>query len=386
MHLTDNTLQSKKDRLHLFAYLTFMFVILIDPTNKLFHIKDIVFLGFLVLSVLLGRASFTRLPLKYFSLLMLLAFISLLSGMVIFGTDIMCGIPYFKALLIILAVIPLSSIKIDVLLRYNFYCSFILSVVVTGLFAAITLGYIDFQSFYDQSLENTTVIIATRQTLGIDVPMFYYKTMPFCFIGLVYALRHRYIIPVITQFAAIILAGSRTPLLLALSLVAYIVYDKYKRYFKYLIVTFGFGGLIYLLSLMLSAENRSDGDELKYRTVSELIGYSSIFGHGVGAPYWSSSLGEMITSSEVTYFEMLYQYGWLLYPFVLYIFFSPFFRLFKRGNAIDIRDFSIAYLAYLINAGTNPLLINSTGMYVFALSLVVLSKCRNDVNRYQLIR
>lgn len=385
MHLTDNSLQSNRDRLHLLAYLSFMFVILIDPTNKLFHIKDIVFLVFLAASVLLGRASFSRLPLKYFAVLMFLAFISLLSGMLFFGTDIMCGIPYFKALLIILSVIPLSSISIDNLLRYNYYCSFVLSVVITGLFAAITLGYIDFQSFYDQSLENTTVIIATRQTLGIDVPMFYYKTMPFCFIGLVYALRHRYLISIITQFAAIILAGSRTPLLLALALFAYIVYEKYKKYFKYLIITFGFGGVIYLLSLMLSAENRSDGDELKYKTVSELLDYSSIFGHGVGAPYWSSSLGEMITSSEVTYFEMLYQYGWLLYPFVLYIFFSPFFRLFKQKYPIDIRDFSVAYLAYLINAGTNPLLVNSTGMYVFALSLVVLSKCRKDVYKYKLI-
>lgn len=384
MHLTDNSFRGNKGKLQLFAYLSFMFVILIDPTNQIFHIKDIAFFGFIVVSVLMGRFSLPRLPLRYFAVLLTLAFISLFTGMMIFGTDIMCGIPYFRALLVIISFVPLSTIKIDVLLKYNYYCSFILSVVITVLFGAITLGYIDFQSFYEQSLENTTVIIASRQTLGITVPMFYYKTMPFCFLGLVYALRHRFIIPVITQFAAIILAGSRTPLLLALALVSYIIYEKYKKYFKYLIVIFCFGGVLYLLSLMLSAEHRSEGDVLKYQTASELINYSSFFGHGVGAPYWSSSLGEMITSSEVTYFEMIYQYGWLLYPFVLYIFFSPFFRLFKKKNAIDVRDFSVAYLAYLINAGTNPLLINSTGMYVFALCLVVLSKCRKDVSKNQL--
>ena len=78
----------------------------------------------------------------------------------------------------------------------------------------------------------------------------------------------------------------------------------------------------------------------------------------------------------MTYFEMLYQYGWLLFPFVLYIFIRPFFVLYKKKYSVDVRDFAIAYLLYLINAGTNPLLISSTGMYVFACALTIAAKVR----------
>lgn len=56
-------------------------------------------------------------------------------------------------------------------------------------------------------------------------------------------------------------------------------------------------------------------------------------------------------------------------PLVLWLFYKPFKILFRKQNESDIKDFAIVYLLYLINAGTNPLLFNSTGLYVVACAL-----------------
>jgi len=79
---------------------------------------------------------------------------------------------------------------------------------------------------------------------------------------------------------------------------------------------------------------------------------------------------------------MLYQYGWLLFPIVLYIFLRPIIKLYKKKNDDNVRDFAVAYLLYLINAGTNPLLISSTGLYVFACALTITAK----VHEQQILR
>ena len=171
-------------------------------------------------------------------------------------------------------------------------------------------------------------------------------------------------------------------MLMALAAGAYVLYDRRNKYVRIFIGISTLVGLLYLVQVLTSSAYSQGGDEIKADVTFYLINNSSILAHGVGVEYRDPSRGQLTTSTEMTYFEMLYQYGWLLSPFVIYIFFRPFLLLYKNKN-VQIRDFAIAYLLYLVNAGTTPLLISSTGMYVFACALTIAAKVKEDKNVYK---
>lgn len=356
----------------------FVIVVMIDPTNKLFHMKEVVFVLLMFVTIILARGKFHREVIHSLFALLLLAMLSLCSGALFFQTDILCGIPYLKAVLFSLVVFPLSKLKNDEILRLNYIVGLSLSCLISLLLLAYVGGVFDFTSIINMLSDTTTVMIAKRDLLGFDTVMFFYKTMPFCFFALIYALRHRKYFPSIILFAPIAYGGSRTPMLVVLAIVLYLLYDRKSKIFRVAIGLITISCLFYLIHILTSNEYIQGGDELKAGVALYLLDQSSLLGHGVGAPYWDPERGEMTSTTEMTYFEMIYQYGWLLFPFVLFIFIRPFFVMYKKGNNLHVKDYAIAYLLYLINAGTNPLLINSTGMWVFACTLTIAAKLNEE--------
>lgn len=170
-------------------------------------------------------------------------------------------------------------------------------------------------SYIDRLIEaDDTILMARRVFLGYDTIMFFYKSMPFCFFALIYALRRNYVIQSSTILFSIILGGSRTPILAALTIIAYVIYNKNKSILKYLLASIAIYGLVILITQLISIENLNSGDTIKFTTATELLRKSDILGHGVGSVYWSSARSEFVSNSEMTYFEMLYHYGWLFTP------------------------------------------------------------------------
>ena len=225
----------------------------------------------------------------------------------------------------------------------------------------------------------SAVYLARRENLGFEMYMFYYATMPFFFLALIYALRNKRYIPALFIMAAIFYGGSRTPILMGFAVIGYILYDtKNSKFLRALIAASVVAAIVYVVYLLTSSTYSQEGDDFKFAVGKYLFYNSSIVGHGVGVPYWDPGRREITSSTEMTYPEMLYQYGWLLFPFVLFIFVHPFFKLYNKKNNNNVRDFAIAYLFYLVNAGTNPLLISSTGMYVFACILTVAAKLKES--------
>ena len=109
---------------------------------------------------------------------------------------------------------------------------------------------------------------------------------------------------------------------------------------------------------------------VKFTTTFDLLSKSDVFGHGVGVLYFSKARNIWVTNSEMTYFEIIYQYGWILGLWVIYIFFKPAIIMLIKGKTQQIKDVGFSYFMYLIVSGTNPLLINSTGLYVFSFALL----------------
>lgn len=360
---------------NLFLFL-FVGIVMVDPTNKLFHIKEIVFGLLIMTTVVLQRVRFYKDVLFLYSTLILLALISVCMGDVFYGMDIMSSIPYFKALMFGMVFLSLSKVSVQRILDINYWVGLSLSIFITLLLISFFVGIFNFSGLIERMIASETVMVARRGLLGMSIPMFFYKTMPFCFFALIYALRKKKWLPAIIIMAPIFFGGSRTPMLMALAILAYMLYDRKSKYLRLFIGVIAVLSLVFLVLMLLSPSYADGGDEIKGGVASYLIKHSSLFGHGVGAGYWDPERRKWTTTTEMTYFEMLYQYGWLLFPFVLFIFLKPFFVMYRRQNGVLVKDFAVAYLLYLVNAGTNPLLINSTGMYVFACALTIAAKCK----------
>lgn len=359
-----------KNRFIISLLFFFVVLIMVDPTNRVFHLKEIVFVILLFSGIAFGKSSFPMGALKQIGILSLCVFISIATGIIIYNSHMVGTEAYLKSLLILFVVIPLTGIRTDILLKINYYAGLILSIIISLLYIGMILGNAFAVSYIDRLIEaDDTILMARRVFLGYDTIMFFYKSMPFCFFALIYALRRNYVIQSSTILFSIILGGSRTPILAALTIIAYVIYNKNKSILKYLLASIAIYGLVILITQLISIENLNSGDTIKFTTATELLRKSDILGHGVGSVYWSSARSEFVSNSEMTYFEMLYHYGWLFTPLVLWLFYKPFKILFRKQNESDIKDFAIVYLLYLINAGTNPLLFNSTGLYVVACAL-----------------
>lgn len=354
---------------------------MIDPTNMMLHLKEVVFVGLLVFAALAGRIKIYKEQGLYFISFLFLAFLSISMGILFWGADLQGTVSYLKSISFITIAFVLSKQSVEELLRMMFYVGFGLSLFIVLLYISYLTHVVNLDKLIDIAVNaNYTIMIAIRKFLGLDMIMFFYKSMPFCFFAFIYALRNNFVIPIVIIALSIIIGGSRTPILMGMILVIYILASKSKRGLK-IIITLILSCILILITIsLLSEDNRDGGDDIKFTTAQELMRQSSFLGHGVGATYYSSERG-IVSNSEMTYIEMLYQYGYLLFPFVIILFFSPFVIIYNITTDVLRRDFSIAYLAYLINAGTNPLLISSTGIFVFACSITIMAKVKEEKKR-----
>lgn len=369
---------SPMSRFHRSLLLLLMGIVLIDPTNRIFHMKEVLFVSVLFFYAVSYKLKAYHEQVSYIVWLFVFAILSIVMGGLFYNSNLTASSSYFKAIVFVIISFALSRYTIQELLKYLYYAGFSLSGYIVVLFISFSTGSSHLSPIIAAAVNaDNTLMLASRVFLGIPMIMFFYKTMPICLFSLAYATRNGKVIPAIVILAAIIMGGSRTPILMGLVLVGYVLSKKSKRLMKYLVPVAFAIGVVMVLSSLLAKENQTEGDEIKYGISSQLVQDSSLVGHGVGVTYYTKDRG-LTNNSEVTYHEMLYQYGYVLFPFVLYLFFSPALIIYRRGKDDNTKDFAVAYLLYLVNAGTNPLLISSTGMLVYAYALVILSKVKYE--------
>jgi hypothetical protein len=94
-----------------------------------------------------------------------------------------------------------------------------------------------------------------------------------------------------------------------------------------------------------------------------------VFGQGLGASFFSTAWGTRVTLTEVTYLEVIRNYGLLLAPVLLLMILYPLRTLLDPGQR-ESHYLFLAYAAYLGICLGNPLLLSSSGMLVLAIVLV----------------
>jgi hypothetical protein len=171
-----------------------------------------------------------------------------------------------------------------------------------------------------------------------------------------------------------LISGTRSSTLLPLLLFVAIlfVYCRNRRYFNYFFYPAAFMAVFAILIIIykLLMEKSEASNLVKYAHITSYFALFErnplfiIFGQGPATYFYSEGFRHMTNITEWTYFELVRCYG-LFSSFILYVVLVPLIRLFKQISKSDmVFAFILGYMLYLVIAGTNPLLLSSTGMLV----------------------
>ena len=162
-------------------------------------------------------------------------------------------------------------------------------------------------------------------------------------------------------------------MLLPFVLIGFNVYREYKntRYFKYILYpAIIFIGIAFLVLLyMLISEKNEASNLVKY---AHLYSYWELFsehpiylllGQGPGTSFYSAGFGRVTSVTEWTYLELIRNFG-MCSLVIIYVFYRPLVDLWKERKNSHTNSLLWGYLIYLFVAGTNPLMLSSTGMIV----------------------
>lgn len=87
-----------------------------------------------------------------------------------------------------------------------------------------------------------------------------------------------------------------------------------------------------------------------------------LFGQGPGTAFYSEGFNQVVYKTEWSYLELLRCFG-IFSLGIVFVFFKPLVTFWKQRNLDDFTYCMFwSYLSYLAIAGTNPLIMSSTGM------------------------
>lgn len=365
----------------------FVFVSVFDPADKIVGLKMPLFLCCIALG-LFHLIAGPKSRIEYSSLATILIFlivpmIAVLNGIIFFGQDGQLGFMMYKGYLLILLLPVLCIMKIDILPVMSFTLILLAAlVVVTYIFVnAFPESYI----FVREVGNLTGLVLPDRRNYGgdSDYLQIYYVTSPMLVIAIAYyfslATNKKEAHPIRCSLAtficilAMILAGTRNNLFVALLLPASLFFfnSKYKSLFFPLLLTAGLLSLSLLWSVIGELLNPNEySNSLKLGLVHDYVEILSnplvlIFGQGLGVDIYWPARGHNLHLSELTYFEMIRNFGLLGSLFMLMALLSPIYKLMRSLRVSKIyKNIVLGYGFYLLMCFTNPNLFSSMGILI----------------------
>ncbi len=378
-----------------FILMLLVFILIFDPTNKIFHAKE---LFFIILSFFFACFVFFKnesievnyeIILLVFLFSLIVPFYSFFMGVL---TDINFSLEFalsqIKSLILFFTVIAL------VLVPNNFERYFIFTLIALAVFILFTyFGFlleIKFVISYVSWLvtDIQAALIGPRSFGKFDITMVYYKTAPLLVFPVAYIFSKK--INISTFFilfivlAAFFVSGTRANMFVAILMFFLFVFLKVNYIFKLLFVAFFFSFLVvFLPGIVDNFLNPSEvSNTIKIQHIKSYFHYFLdnpilfVFGSGLGSGFYSSGVDEIVQQTELVYLDILRTHGVVFLLVVLFVLFYPFFKMLKLNHFK-----AFGYLFYLIIAGTNPLLFSSTGMLALVYAYYLVYFKVSDDNR-----
>lgn len=372
-------------------YFFFILILMLDPTNSVFHFKEIIMVLLVGYNLVFFKPVLTYVP----QILAVLAAVAisfsvaeLLENPIDYGYAL--GVLKTLSMLVLLLWAPYYD-----LLKLAKRAGILLSIVILLIYISVCLSpVIEHGVYLFTKAHDDMLMMSERHFLGFTIYGVYYKSIISLSIVLYLfdhelftASRRRFWIALgaVIVSAAFLVSGSRSPILLPFALFGIAAYQKLSgtRWLKYyLYPVIAILGILFLgFILVLAAEKGEESNAVKY---GHLYSYAQLFfehpeyllfGQGVGTSFYSEGFHSMCVVTEWSYLELLRHYG-LYAVLVLWLYFYPLFALWQHRRDDLSLGLLFAYSAYLFIAGTNPLLISSTGLLVVLMIYSYLSRIR----------
>lgn len=363
--------------------------VITDPTNLIFQMKYFVFGAiflFWIPKLIYTKIVFPK-ALVFILLFMsfFMPFYALSLGLFnnfLNNTDI-GGIVYFNSFFFFALLVVIVDARIELTKIFN-YSSLLIVLITFGAYSILVLDPITFGSLYQYFVIDKQVAIYSLRNYGnFTILMMFYKTSPLLVFPLSYYLYNLLIIKEIKNITlqlgilvsiavTLFLSGTRANILsLVLILLFYLTYYAYTKSRLLFVFISGFYLLFLLYTLSAIGDVLLNAQEISNKVkFGHFISYIEhfydhlahfIFGQGLGGAFYSSGIHQITNITELSYFELVRIWG---LPITLVFVFILLIPVYKEIRSRKITHLFIAYIAYLFIAGTNPLLLSSTGMVV----------------------
>ena len=390
---------SAKNLFYLPSITAFIFVTIFDPADVVLGLKVPLFIlcfitGGLVALERPGRI-FVPMPLIYYTLLFVA--IPLFSIFVYYlksGTDPYEGFTMLKAYFFIFLAIILVATDVDVT-KYLSNVLVLMALCIISLFVFLSI-FPDYFSLMNAVGIETQIFYPGKRSYDSDVifQQAYFACSPMLVVPIAYnffRFRESHnkdfwsLILLVISIVALFLAGSRNNMLTAviMPISLYFIFSR-KSILSISLVSsllIALGSLFVVeLASFLDPTEHSNSSKLSY-----LSDYAKIFsdlnnlffGQGLGAYHKFSIFYKPHFITELTYLEVIRNFGLFLGLVILLMLVYPIFKSFRLGkNGLLQKHMAVGYSFYLVMCFTNPNLFSSMGILILCLLLAGLYSAR----------
>ncbi len=362
-----------------FLFSLLIFAIVFDPTNTILHLKDVFFVLLVMYNIVFFKPNLAySIHIAVILAVVLLCYVFAEMYQNTFTMEgLLAVFKSFAPLVLLLWIHHYKVIKLS-LFSVGFVSLLILVLYITSVisqnfeYALWTLS-----SQYDDVIK-----MAHREIMGFPVFAMYYKSVA-CFIfSLAFCLYKTFVVKSkSTMFWYLLLSliiafafwasGSRSTMLLPFFLLVVVLYPKMRdigriKYFLYPGIVL-MGLMFVMIVVILAMEKDEASNAIKY---THLVSYMNLFedhplylilGQGPATSFYTAGFNRVTHLTEWSYIEIIRNYG-VFSLLILAVIMEPLVTLYRYRRRGETFVIMAAYVAYLLIAGTNPLLLSSTGM------------------------
>ena len=378
------------------ALWAFLLTCVFDPADRLLGIKVWIFALCWLLAAfgIAGRRQRSALPpvlLAYTLTFVLVPFLSIAWYMTINGAQPFEGFALFKGYLLITLALLLVLSRVDLLRQLSAVLT-LLALIVIGVFIAL-LVQPDLYPVIAVAGEATGIVSLDRRDYGSDVVLLqvYFVTSPMLAVSIAYyfdramwaparAAKLRALSLMAISVAGMLLAGTRNNIVIALALPLALWFLHSRNRLAGAVVSLGLlAGLLVFFTEELRAffDPSEVSNNVKLGLVNDYWKLFEdpivlLFGQGLGAYQAWAAKGTYDYITELTYFEMVRNFGLLGAAVMLVLLLYPIVHAFVLDRRFHAKTIVVAYAFYLVMCISNPNLFSSMGILILSMILATI--------------
>jgi len=365
-----------------FTICVLVFVLIVDPGDLIFHLKVPLFIAILLIWAALKCKNLVRIDRDILAIslgFILIPLLGIISAVIQDNlSDQVAAVGFFKSFIIITLLVVIIDMKIA-LDKYLIRFCILIPLIIIPIYICISIDPNSILTVYHYLNAKDVAKFSSRDFYGYKVIMLYYRTSPLLVFPLAYYCNaffngnkrvFNFVMAGLFLFT-LILSGTRANMLSGVVVVTYLLFNHLmmKRNKTPLVIAFTVVGIAILVFFQtLSFEKADQSSAIKSGHFDSYIllfidhPQYLIWGEGLGSTFYTSGNRTFVSQTELTYLDVVRWFGIPLALAMFFLLLYPVIYLSLNKKVGDSKYLIAAYFGYLFIAGTNPLLMSSTGM------------------------